>query len=90
VSAIHDVFASTSLSMPIGGIRERRASMSSTRRALASAVALAVCTAGIAQALEIEQKPALLQQQPLPARRNVDLVIALDVSDSMSGLIDST
>lgn len=63
--------------------------MSSTRRALANAIAMAVCVAGSAQALESQSKPAI-QQQPLSNRRDIDLVIALDVSGSMSGLIDST
>jgi len=62
--------------------------MSSTRRALTRVVLTAACLAGNAQALEIQEKPS--QQQPQPARRDIDLVIALDVSGSMSGLIDST
>jgi hypothetical protein len=62
--------------------------MSSTRRALTRTVLAAACLAGDAQALEKQQKPA--QQDIVPARRDIDLVIALDVSGSMSGLIDST
>src|SRR5262245_53452757 len=62
--------------------------MSSTRRVLACAVLAAACLVVSAQALEIQPKPA--QQQPQPPRRDIDLVIALDVSGSMSGLIEST